>query len=196
VEWATFLFFIFFFLSCVAQILTNFSKVWTVGSQVNIRDRYSFSPVHIATMYGDLQSVQLLAANGAQLDVRDHQQNLPVHYAARDQMVHILDFLLSQEPRSTRQTSFVVVLLFVFGHIHLSHSISRSVNGVNWYDFSTPLLTLLSHSPHAIHRKAKPALIGCVRRLLRHGADTTIPNGYGKASATVRQTMLRNNITN
>ena len=55
--------------------------------------------MHIATMFGHFRAVELLRDAGANLLVKDHQRNLPLHYAARDQMLTILDFLLEAEPR-------------------------------------------------------------------------------------------------
>ena len=55
--------------------------------------------MHIATMFADFEAVKQLRRLGADILVKDHQRNLPLHYAARDQILHIMDFLLEEEPR-------------------------------------------------------------------------------------------------
>jgi len=124
---------------------------------VNIGDRYSFYPIHLAVMYADFRSVRALRAAGAQLIVKDHQRNLPLHYAARDQLHQILEFLLEEEP--------------------------SSINALNVRQGQCrPIFSLLTYCPNARNRtRAQIATIaGCLKSLLCRGANVNVQNATQK----------------
>lgn len=71
---------------------------WLVdqGLDVNMSDDVSGTPIHMAAMYGHLDTVQLLLTVDASLDTSDHEKN-PLYSAIYSGHQHIVEFLLTTD---------------------------------------------------------------------------------------------------
>lgn len=119
--------------------------------RLNLRDSYSLAPIHLATLEGDVRAVTTLVQAGADWKVADRSKRWPIHYAARDQQLGIIELLLKKD--NTNQ-----------------------VNAISWCDISTPLTELLSHC--ADINPNQNLILSCVKVLLRYGADVSVPNAF------------------
>ena len=58
--------------------------------RLNIRDSFALTPIHLATLEGDVRAVNILVDAGADFKYSDRSKRWPIHYAARDQQLAIL----------------------------------------------------------------------------------------------------------
>ena len=58
--------------------------------RLNVRDTYSLTPIHLATLEGDTRAVNILVDAGVDYKVPDRSKRWPIHYAARDQQLGII----------------------------------------------------------------------------------------------------------
>ena len=72
------------------QWYTSFVKKKASDVRLNIRDSYSLTPIHLATLEGDVRAVSILVDAGADFRIPDRSKRWPIHYAARDQQLGIL----------------------------------------------------------------------------------------------------------
>lgn len=119
--------------------------------RLNLRDSFLLTPIHLATLEGDVRAVNILVEAGADFKFPDRSKRWPIHYAARDQQLGILELLLKRDNGS-------------------------QVNATSWSNISTPLTELLSHCAEV--NCNQKLILRCVKVLLRHGADVSVPNAF------------------
>ena len=68
----------------------------------NSRDQDGKTALHLAAAAGHSSTVQLLQEKGAESDILDSSKNLPIHYAAWDGHVHIVEILISDANMNVR----------------------------------------------------------------------------------------------
>jgi len=146
-------FYVFHGVPSAGRRMTDCLRLLLKASDVrlNIRDSYSLTPIHLATLEGDARAVNILVEAGADFKIPDRSKRWPIHYAARDQQLGILELLLKRDNVS-------------------------QVNATSWSDISTPLTELLSNCVEV--NSNKKLILQCVKVLLRYGADVSIPNAF------------------
>lgn len=122
----------------------------------SVGDCYGATPLMRATMVGDVRAVKLMVEAGFDFRAVDPKgRRLPAHFAAREQHAEVLDYLLSLD--------------------------ATQANTVQWIDYGTPLLTLLSQCNARNAHINLEAIFDCVCVTLRHGTDATLQNAFEKS---------------
>lgn len=68
------------------------------GAQVNTKDNFRRTPLHIASIRHDEEIVKTLIDNGADVNVKDNKGMTPLHWAAREGLSKIFCLFIHQEP--------------------------------------------------------------------------------------------------
>ncbi len=75
------------------------------GADVNAKDGYGWTPLHIAAKAGHPGMVNLLIASGASVDPNDGQFGTPLHYAAWEGHRAVVEKLIAAGAMSTWEVS-------------------------------------------------------------------------------------------
>lgn len=126
---------------------------------ISSRDCYGITPLMRAAMVGDVRAVKLMVEAGLDVSAWEPKgRRMAVHYAARGQHVETLDYLLSLN--------------------------SSLVHVLQWTDYATPLLTLLSQCNQCYDDHMNTgAIFDCVCATLRRGANVKVRNAFDKSAA-------------
>ncbi|OHT07972.1 hypothetical protein TRFO_05120 [Tritrichomonas foetus] len=76
----------------IYQMIENFVPVDTNFKET---DFYGNLPIHYAAYYGNLQILQYLWMNGADLNAKNEDGATPLHFAVKNQQLNIINFLLN-----------------------------------------------------------------------------------------------------
>ncbi len=65
-------------------------RLIAIGTDVNTRNRYGFSPLHHAVARRDVEMVELLLAHGANVNAKGQFDITPLHYASQEKIAELL----------------------------------------------------------------------------------------------------------
>lgn len=63
-------------------IIKNIKLLLEYGANVNIKDSYGTTPLHLTSLYGHTEATKLLIDNGAYVNAQDNLGNTPLHEVA------------------------------------------------------------------------------------------------------------------
>ena len=66
------------------------------GAEVRAKDKWGFTPLHLASQEGWLEIVRMLVAAGASHDDRQCQGAAPIHQAAQNNRTAVVRFLVRE----------------------------------------------------------------------------------------------------
>ena len=66
------------------------------GAKVDIKDFSNITPLHLATKYGNLESVKILVENGADINFTSNFRERPIHLACEKGYLEILNIFISK----------------------------------------------------------------------------------------------------
>lgn len=81
------------------------SKLLDLGADPNRQDRKGRSPAHCGCAKGQLETIKILSARGANLWLRNAKGDLPLHEAASSGRTELVDWLLAQKPNHINSSS-------------------------------------------------------------------------------------------
>ena len=75
--------------------LTSVKYFIQIGAQINIEDKFEFTPLHRAADRGHLEIVQVLLANGANIEAKPNRnKQTPLFLAANGDHLEVVKFLI------------------------------------------------------------------------------------------------------
>ncbi len=154
------------------------------GLDINSRDDAGRTPLMVASYANQVEAFRTLLELGADVDLQDHVLNNPFLYAGAEGLLEILALAnqAGADPAITNRYGGVAIIPAAEkGHLHavrylLEHT-SVDVNHVNSLGWTALLEAIILTDGGPIHQ-------AIIRKLLAHGADTSITDHEGLSPST------------
>ena len=75
--------------------INNLNLMHSIGADVNAKDEWNNTPLHIASEKGHLSIVEYLISKGANINIKDIDGNTPIDYAFQKKSLGVLHLLIS-----------------------------------------------------------------------------------------------------
>ena len=123
---------------------------------LNIRNKISQTPLHLAVLTNQVCLVRRLVVGGADIEARDRNGNMAIHLACRDNLLSVVNALIEpvrydEQKRNNYDISY--------------QNIDKTLESMNYEGFT------------CMHIAANLADIELVKTLLKHGADVNVKTG-------------------
>lgn len=178
---------------------------------INTRNKYGETAMHLAVGSGHFEAVQFLNARGFSLVAGDKNNDEPIFFAARQGNFEILKYLKEQQgvslDRQNRPGESCIHVAVRYGHIDIIKYICEAGANINlqdkqgdsplhlaaWYDLPSEVTKVLCSSGGKVntrnkeddtplHCAAARGNLDCLRILLEHGALIDILDKWGSTA--------------
>ncbi len=149
-----------------------------IGEGANVNMALQSTPLHVATDQGDMEIVDLLLANGADVDTPNHSGQVPLFLAIRKGHLEIAWRLIhaGAEPPATTDSGYTLLMVAVR---------AEDLQLVRWLlDNGSPVNAVRPDGKRvtALMMAADEGDEAAVQLLLEYGADPSIKNDKGKTA--------------
>ena len=146
------------------------------GVNVNEKDLFQVSPLHLAVKSSSVLLVDFLLSSGAFIDCRDAEGKTPLAHACLDQCTTIVRHLIDKGASTRDQDGGNTVLHHAVNHGESSFEILKMILKCRNIDINAQ-----NHlGDTALHRAVTLGCKNSVRKLLRYGAHSFFKNRAGK----------------
>ena len=86
-----------FYIAALQNNTESLKNLIEKGADVNAKNKYEQTPLHLAAQYGHIETVKSLIENGADVNSKDKYGWTPLHYAAEEGHKEIVEYLIGKD---------------------------------------------------------------------------------------------------